>query len=860
MSKRAANLNSFAVLLERRVWLTPVLLSALLLCADYSYLLFHTLAELFSITVGVLMFVVAMYTYKHVRDYFIMFLATGYFWVAGMDLVHTLLYKGMAIYPVDLANHSTQFWIANRYFESLLLLSAPFLGSRWLGNRSRFIVFGLIASTIYALIMSGYFPDAYLEGEGLTRFKIISEYIICLILVLALINLYYHQDQLKPGIFPFLTVSIVLTIFAELAFTNYISVYGPANFLGHIFKLFSFWLILYSIVRSSLQDPYEALDDSRALLQGLRVSIPDLIFYKDIHGVYLGCNQAFCQLIGKESEADVIGVTDFDLFDAELARFFRDKDSEMLESGISQQNDEWVTYPDGSKKLLDTLKTPFRDRAGKVIGLIGISRDITGTRLAEGRLRKLSQAVEQAVEAMMITDNNGTIEYTNPAFTRLTGYTADEVLGENPRVLKSGKQNGSLYPAMLTISPMLDDKGEITSYIGIQQDLSEYEMLEGQFYQSQKMEAVGTLVGGIAHDFNNTLAGITGNLYMAKRSAAALPDVVSRLTSVERLSFRASEMIQQLLTFSRKGTVQMNPIAIAPFLKEVIKLQQVTVPENISLTYHVRDISQMVNGDINLLQQVLINLINNARDAVEHAENPSIWIELEQIPVDDLFLGQYPDSTATELARITVRDNGRGMTPEVVEHIFEPFFTTKGVGRGTGLGLSMVFGAVQSHGGAIRVDSQPGQGTTFHLYLPLGQIPDTGELHAAGESALRGRGETILLVDDEAEVLTIGKDVLESLGYHVLTATDGLEAIDMYTAHRDEIDLLILDVVMPNMGGVPALQQIQELNPDVKALFATGYDKNNTLVQDGHISPDMMISKPYSIAQLSQAIRAILER
>lgn len=594
MPEKETGMNQFAVLVNRGVWLPPVMLSAVLMLASYyNYLLFHTLAELFSIIVGVLMFVVAAYAHKYARDNFIMYLATGYFWVASMDLIHTLIYKGMGIYPVTIANYSTQFWIANRYVEALLLLTAPLFFARWVHHVSKFAVFGLIAVVCYVLIMSGHFPDAYIEGQGLTRFKIISEYVICIILVLALINMYRFKNQLKEGLFPFLAVSIAFTILAEVSFTNYIGVYSTANLIGHVFKLFSFWMILYSIVRVSLQDPYQSLETSRSLLKGLRDGIPDLIFYKDMQGVYLGCNQAFCELIGRESESDIIGKTDVDLFDKESAKCFRDIDLEMLQAGTTSHNDEWVSYPDGSRRLLDTLKTPFLDSKGHVIGLIGISRDITDSRLAEGNLRKLSQALEQAGEAVMITDRDGAIEYINPAFTQVTGYLDDEILGKKLRVLRSDKQNaafykamwrtlargdqwqgklvnrkksGSFYPALLTISPMFDEQGAITNYIGIQQDLSEYEQLEAQFHQSQKMEAVGTLVGGIAHDFNNTLAGMTGNLYLAKRAAASLPDVVDRLSSIEELAFRAAGMIQQLLTFSRKGTVQMHPISMPSFL------------------------------------------------------------------------------------------------------------------------------------------------------------------------------------------------------------------------------------------------------------------------------------------------------
>ncbi|TLS74037.1 PAS domain S-box protein [Mariprofundus erugo] len=1009
------SLLHFKVLLEWHVWRVPLLLAVILIAASfYNYLLFHTLAELFTIVVAVVMFVVAAYSGKHTHDNFIMYLSTGYFWVAAMDLIHTLLYKGMAIYPVDVANNSTQFWIASRYAEALLLLSAPLLCNRWQNNGAKFTLFGAIAAFFYALIMSGYFPDAYIEGEGLTRFKIISEYIICVMLALALLNIYYHQEYLKTGVLPYLLLSIVLTIAAELAFTNYVSVYSEMNILGHLLRLFSFWLILHSIVRSSLHEPYEALDSSRALLQGLRDGIPDLIFYKDNEGVYVGCNQAFCDFVGKHEEADVIGRTDFDLFDRELAQFFRQNDREMLTSGEARQNDEWVSYPDGSRHLLDTLKTPFLDRAGRAIGLIGISRDITekvraqrmleqerlqaqryldiaavmlvaldnagkitlmnkkGCHLlgyqeeevigrdwfelcmpddtrekerlsylqlmhgkgsavdydeapvvtkdgrqrliafhqtllsdsssgitgmlfsgedmtarknTEGRLRKLSRAIEQAGEAMVITDSHGTIEYINPAFTRVTGYLPDDVIGKNPRLLKSGRQDdsfyqrmwtqlshgevwqgklidrkkdGSLYPAMLTISPMVDDTGAITHYIGIQQDLTEYERLQEQFHHSQKMEAVGTLIGGIAHDFNNTLAGITGNLYLAKKAAGSLPDVVARLSSVEAFAFRASKMIHQLLTFSRKGEVAMNPIAITPFLKEVIKLQQVAVPENIRLTYQLDEITQSMSGDINLLQQVLINIINNARDAVEGVANPAIVIELKQCSVDAQFLTRHPEVTAGELACITIRDNGHGMSAELAAHIFEPFFTTKGIGKGTGLGLAMVFGAVQSHGGVIEVDTEPEHGTAFHVYLPLeaGKSVDTA---VADELIVEGKGEMILLADDESTLLATGRHVLESLGYRVLTATDGLQAVDLYMARQADIDLLILDVVMPNLGGVEAFQKIRRHRPDVKVLFATGYDKSKALTENGHVHPDMVISKPYSIARLSRMIRSLLD-
>lgn len=268
----------FAALLDRKVWLMPLLLAIPLVAAShYNYLLFHTLAEFFTIITGVLMFVVALHTYPYSREKFLMFLAIGYFWVAAIDLIHTLYYKGMDILPGEAGNLATQFWLAGRYVQASLLLLAPFMITRRMHTDLYFVLFGVVSTALYALIISGYFPDAYLEGEGLTTFKIISEYVICLMLLLALSKLHLHRHELRQGIFPFLATSIVFTIFAELAFTNYISVYSPANMLGHLFKLFSFWLVYYSIVRISLQEPYEAVLASARALQDSESKFRNLV-------------------------------------------------------------------------------------------------------------------------------------------------------------------------------------------------------------------------------------------------------------------------------------------------------------------------------------------------------------------------------------------------------------------------------------------------------------------------------------------------------------------------------------------------------------------------------------------------------
>ncbi len=499
----------------------------------------------------------------------------------------------------------------------------------------------------------------------------------------------------------------------------------------------------------------------------------------------------------------------------------------------------------------------------------------------ESSLRKLSEAIEQGGESVVITDKQGIIEYVNPAFTQITGYSSDEVVGKNPRLLNSGNQapeyyeklwktissgkvwyspvvdrrkDGSDFPALMTISPIIDAKGEITHYVAIQQDMSSHEILENKFRQAQKMEALGTLVGGIAHDFNNMLAGMTGNLYLAKRKTNDL-DVIKKLSAVENLSFRASEMIQQLLIFARKGHVQMKSFGLTTFIKEVVKLCETAVPENILFKKELCSENLLIHGDATQLQQVLINLVNNARDALTGVAEPVITLKLENIEVDESFIKRHPDMKVSQFARMTVQDNGIGIDAKDLEHIFEPFFTTKEAGQGTGLGLAMSYGSIQNHGGIIEIESSLNQGATFQVYLPLLQEAHIITPELPFEDTVKGYGETILLVDDNVDMRTSSKEVLESLNYKVLEAGDGLEAVDMFASHQADISLIVMDVVMPRLGGVEAVKRISAVKPDVKVIYCTGYDRGEMVKNASLLDGESMISKPYKIPAFSRAVR-----
>jgi len=524
---------------------------------------------------------------------------------------------------------------------------------------------------------------------------------------------------------------------------------------------------------------------------------------------------------------------------------------------------------------------PVINDGGKVTGLRGIGMNITGRKQAQARIEMLSQAITQSSEAVIITDADGLIGFVNPAFTEITGFSEQDALGKTPRILKSGNQDkvfyqklwatisqgrpwqgkvvnhkktGEFYPAMLTISPVKNAAGEITNYIGLQQDLQGYESLQAQFHQTQKMEAIGTLVEGIAHNFNNDLAGITGNLFLARRGISDSPKAVEKLEQAEKIAFSAAATIQQLLTFSRRGIVQKHPLSLADFLKEAMKMHRATLPEDIDLRLEMGAADMRINGDINQLQQVLMNLMSNAVDAVHERESPQIRIAMYTFAADERFIEQHENAKAGEYACISVSDNGNGIPEEQLEHVFEPFFTTKELGRGTGLGLSLVYGAVRTHEGVIDIESSS-QGTRVCVYLPVLQSGGSDHMQAPEEDIVPGDGETILLADDSPMVLETGRELLEELGYKVLTAEDGSMAVEKFIEHREDVDLLILDIVLPKLDGVEALTAIREIDPEMRAVFATGNDK---LRADTGNYPEIIVSKPFSVHTLSQAIHATL--
>ena len=556
----------------------------------------------------------------------------------------------------------------------------------------------------------------------------------------------------------------------------------------------------------------------------------------------------------------------------------RISDGELEIKADASTNDAPGQLAESINRMAEKLKSSLTSRDE-------VRREVERRKEAEKQLLFLSTSVEQAKEAISITNTEGIIEYINPAFTELTGYSKQEAIGQSQGILKSGVQSsrfyekmwadiqsgsawsgrienrhkdGDSYPAMMTISPITNADGKVTHFVSTQLSLKEFEELEKHLRQTQKMEAVGVLVGGIAHDFNNMLAGIIGNLYLAKRKADT-PYMLSKLENIESLSFRASSMIKRLLTFARKDMVEMKPFGLTSFIKETSKLNRASIPENITFNIDLCEKELLVYGDPTQLQQVIINLLSNAYDAVADAERPEITLKLEEFTANQELYAAYPDIDGATFAHLIVEDNGCGISDADKEHIFEPFFTTKEVGSGSGLGLAMVYGSIKSHGGAIKVDNTSGQGVAFHIYLPIFSEDEVLTPQGDTTQVQQGRGETILIADDNEVVRHATREVLETIGYRVLEAIDGADAVSQFTANKDNIALIIMDVVMPRLSGAEAVKRIKETSPDVKVIYATGYNKDEILEKDIQDSKCPVLTKPFVIENLSRLVRQQLD-
>ncbi len=511
-------------------------------------------------------------------------------------------------------------------------------------------------------------------------------------------------------------------------------------------------------------------------------------------------------------------------------------------------------------------------------------RDITASKQAEEDRARLATAVEQAAEAVVITDAEGRIEYANPAFERITGYTRTEFLGQNPRMLRSGRhdaafyrdlwdtiragetwtgrfvnrrKDGTLYQEDATISPVRDSVGKIAHFVGVKRDVTREVFLEAQLRERQKMEAVGQLAGGVAHEFNNVLTAILGCSEIITCDVPAGHPAADHAARIRASAERAAQLVRQLLAFSRRQVVQPRLVDLNKVVTEAVKMLRPLLGEHIRVEAHLEPALGLVHADPSQIELLLTNLSMNAREAMP--DGGVLTIETTALDLEQPSPGEHESVAPGRYGTLAVHDTGCGIDAETRAHLFEPFFTTKAPGAGTGLGLATVYGIVQQHDGRIVVHSVPAKGTTFRVYLPRASAPI--EIRPLAAPAARGPRDaaTILLVEDEEEVREVERDILEAEGYTVLTAEHGTAALELCGRGDRLLDLLVTDVVMPGMNGRELAERIVRLHPQARVLFISGYAES-FLTTQGNLPPGVVfLAKPFTRTALAAKVRELLQ-
>ena len=508
----------------------------------------------------------------------------------------------------------------------------------------------------------------------------------------------------------------------------------------------------------------------------------------------------------------------------------------------------------------------------------------------EKRLREneecllLASAVEQADDSIVITDTLGTIVYVNRAFERTTGYNRSEAIGQNSKILKSGhhseafyrdfwrtiireevwrghfinrKRDGALYEEEATVCPIKGESGDVVNFVAVKRDVSTEFMRQKQLIQAQRMEAVGNLAGGIAHDFNNLLQVILGFADVLLHDKAIGDRDYEELHTIRKAAKDGSELVKQILTFSRSVETLAGPIDLNTEVIRVKKLLYRTIPKMISIELHLADHLKTTNADPGQIEQVLLNLAVNAKDAMP--DGGRLTIETRNVTLDHEYCRSHLDARPGDHVLLMITDTGHGMEAHVAERIFEPFFSTKQPGEGTGLGLAMVFGIVKNHGGHITCHSKPGGGTAFKIYLPAVKTAATQALDAP-ETSRHGGNETLLVVDDEDLITELAEKTLVRAGYTVLSANSGDEALALYVQRRHEISLVILDLIMPGTGGKGCLERLLEIDPNVRVLISSGYSVDGPTRAMLEARSSDFLGKPYDGEQLLTKVRSVLDR
>jgi two-component system, cell cycle sensor histidine kinase and response regulator CckA len=613
----------------------------------------------------------------------------------------------------------------------------------------------------------------------------------------------------------------------------------------------------------------------------------DVVFITTPDGRFLDINPAGVELFGFASKQEMLSLDiGRDLYFDTDARVEYKK--MLLKQGYVKDYELTLKKVNGEKLTVLETSTPVRNAEGAVVAFRGIIRDVTDQKKTEVALQLqrsyFQQLFENSPAGIVVLDVEDRILNANRSFQELFKFTIDElrggkinefivpaslmeegiqlstsVMGRNvvQRESKRMRKDGSLVDVAVTGYPIIIDN-ELVGIYGIYIDITGQRILQEQLRQSQKLESVGTLAGGIAHDFNNILAIILGNSSSVDPSKSSTERLTRSMKSIATAAERGTALVRQLLTFARKTEPLFESVRVNEIIEELVKLLRETLPRTINLPTKLDRTIPSIMGDPNQIHQILLNLSLNARDAMPAGGALTFTTSLVK---GAKLKHRFLEATEESYVCISVRDTGYGMDEVTRGRIFEPFFTTKALGKGTGLGLAVVYGVMGSHRGFIDVDSKPGGGTTFHLYFPVQLLKSEAFYKAPqADKDIRGGTETLLLVEDEEALRELVRGILFEQGYNVLTAGDGKEAMDVFIAKRNEIALVVSDMGLPKITGYDLFLEMKRVHPQVKMVIASGYLEPELKAEVFGAGVQEFIQKPYTPQILLDTVRTILDK